>query len=152
MRTRDSETGGYPESTPAITPACIPKGPAMTARTPFTTLRLSAAIATIATTLTLILTHTMEAAAHQDIVPEPAELLLAMGVLVSAVAWIAAANRDAVIRHIDQQTATVAQLVADVLDEAGDRHATQARLDTIAAYGAPTRPSPRPGGRLGVVE
>ncbi len=115
-------------------------------------MRFSTLIAAVAATILLTLTYILEGVARADLVPEPVTVLGSVSVVISWLGFFCAHCRDTII---DTLTKRAAKHTSDVLvainaavEEAGDRRATEARIDTIAAYnqvppqGRPTRMHP----------
>jgi len=116
-------------------------------RTSITTLRLSAAILAIAATIALVLIYTLEAAAGTDVVAEPIQELLSIAVTVTIGAYVTVHCRD----YLDQR---LTDMLTRAVEEAGDRRATEARLDTIEKMAADrlTATIGRPVSRIGSVD
>lgn len=146
------------------------------------TLRLATLIGAISTTLLLVLAYVLEATAHKNLIPDPITALWRIATVITWLSFVAAYCRDSLITHIDRTAAqttdralatvlaavadsvnkvvpntnraldVVLRAIQDAVEEAGDRGATEARLDTIAKYG-PTPPvDPVRPGRFSIVD
>ncbi len=115
-------------------------------------MRLITLISAITASLTLVTSYILEAVAKADLVPEPIALLGSVSVIVSWLGYFSAHCRDTVITAVTENStkraADILVAVNAAVEEAGDRRATEARIDTIAALnqvpaqGRPTRMHP----------
>ncbi len=97
-------------------------------------MRLSTLIAAITATLALVLSYILEAVANADLVPEPVALLASVTVIVTWLGFFCAHCRDTVIEDSTKKAADILDAINTAVTEAGDQRATEARLDTIAAF------------------
>ncbi len=89
------------------------------------TMRLRTIVGATITTCTLIMIYAMEALAHTILVPQGVNKLFVLATLIFWLSYVAAHCRDHILAAIET-----------AVEEAGDRRATAARLDTLRQVGA----------------
>ncbi len=109
-------------------------------------MRLAALLTAIAISVAVVFLHILEATAHAALAPDPVIRLLCLGAILAWIAFLSAHCRDGVNRHADRNTTVILRAIDQAVEEAGDRRATDARIDTLAAFD-----QPRPTARIGPV-
>ncbi len=99
------------------------------------TMRLGTIVGATISTCTLIMIYTMEALAHTKLVPQGVNKLLVLATLIFWLSYVAAHCRDHVTRSVSQRAGDILAAIDAALEEAGDRRATAARLDTLRQVG-----------------
>lgn len=108
------------------------------------TMRLITAAGAAITTVALFMSYGLEAAANIPLVPQHVDTLIRISVVVWWFGFIASYCRDTVSRRIDARAADVLVAIECAVEEAGDRRATTARIDTLRQFQASDMNGRRP--------
>jgi hypothetical protein len=99
------------------------------------TARLTALIGGIVTGCLFVFVVAYDASVPEVTVPYPLSQGLAVATGVFWVSYVAITCRDQVTGNADRNLARMLAAIAEAVDEAGDRRATQARVETLQHLG-----------------